>query len=192
MEISEEIWIENERFPFDIELSRWMAQIQTPISQQFLGLLTKLGGMEWMGGLGVLCIAILIMKKQLTESIVLAVGFAVTMTSVLVIKFLSDRVRPVSVFSLEQSTSAFPSGHMAVSLFLYGFIAYLISRKIKDTRFSLGVIIIGIVFAVMIGISRLYLNVHWLSDVLGGFALGASYLCLCIGFLELTSKYKNQ
>ena len=50
--------------------------------------------------------------------------------------------------------------------------------------YALSIMLAGVGLAGVIGISRLYLNVHWLSDVLGGFTLAAAYLCLSIGFLE--------
>ena len=81
--------------------------------------------------------------------------------------------------ALYHGTSAygFPSGHTTMSVILYGFLAILIARGLSSTlRWGLFVSVFVISFVV--AISRLYLGAHWLSDVLGGFFIGTSWIAL--------------
>ncbi|MDZ4140744.1 MAG: phosphatase PAP2 family protein [Methylotenera sp.] len=191
-EIAEEIWIEKEIFPLDQITSAWMADGQHPLGQQLFSALTMLGSFKWLAILALAVAGLLIYKKLRLESIILLGGFALTAISIMLIKFLSDRTRPYSNLSLLENTMSFPSGHMAHSLFVYGFLAYLLSRCVRNRMHSLWIMISGVGLAGMIGISRLYLNVHWLSDVLAGFTLAAAYLCLCIAYLESARHNNNE
>lgn len=183
-EIAEKIWIEKEIFPFDQATRALMINGQNPIGREFFSMLTILGNAKWLSVLVLIALGLLLRRKQYLKSLLLIAGFVLTSSSVMLIKFLSNRARPVSDLSLLENSLSFPSGHMAHSLFVYGFLSYLLSQFVRGKTVSLWVMLSGIVLAGMIGLSRLYLNVHWLSDVLGGFALAAAYLCLCIGILE--------
>ena len=183
-EIAEKIWIEKEIFPFDQVTNAWMMNGQHQLGRQMFSALTMLGSFKWLSTILLVVSGFLFYQKKRLESLLLLGGFALTSASVMLIKLLSGRIRPSSNLSLLENTMSFPSGHMAHSLFVYGFLAYLLSRFVKRKIYSLWIMLFGIGLAGMIGLSRLYLNVHWLSDVLGGFTLAAAYLCLCIGLLE--------
>jgi membrane-associated phospholipid phosphatase len=190
-EIVEKIWIEKETFPFDQATRALMINGQNPIAREFFSVLTMLGNANWLIALVLIALGLLLRHKKYLESLLLIGGFVLTSVSVMLIKFLSNRARPTSDLSLLENSLSFPSGHMAHSLFVYGFISYLLSQFIKGKSASIWVMLSGIVLAGTIGLSRLYLNVHWLSDVLGGFALAAAYLCLCIGIMEAAHDYES-
>ena len=73
---------------------------------------------------------------------------------------------------------SFPSGHSMISAAFYGFLIYLIYKKVKNKKLKITLIIVLSILIVSIGISRIYLGVHYTSDVLGGFLLSISYLIL--------------
>lgn len=81
---------------------------------------------------------------------------------------------------LEVSTG-FPSGHTMMSLVAYGVLAYIISQHVQDRRQKQLVFIAAGLLIGLIALTRLYLTVHYLSDVLGGFACGSAWLGLCMG-----------
>jgi membrane-associated phospholipid phosphatase len=86
-------------------------------------------------------------------------------------KSIIHRVRPENALVIE-NTYAFPSGHTAVSTVFCGLLLYLAWPYLATRRRkALGVLAAGIL-AIFVGLSRLYLHVHWLSDVVGGLALG--------------------
>lgn len=84
-----------------------------------------------------------------------------------------------------EPTFSFPSGHAMMSFIVYGLSAYLLCIDFKN-RYARIFIVFGAVLAiVLIGISRLYLGVHYLSDVLGGYAAGAVWLATCITAIRI-------
>ena len=107
------------------------------------------------------------------------------------VKEFYARVRPDQIDHLiEQGEYAFPSGHAMGSVIVYGGLLFLILRYINSTRRNVGwpkwalSILIGILI-LAIGLSRIYLGVHYPSDVIGGFSLGFSWLLLSIALLGL-------
>ncbi len=98
-------------------------------------------------------------------------------------KFLFHRPRPDFQIIVENGYS-FPSGHSMVSLAFYGFLLYLSCRYIKN-KYLKGVLCVFLpLLILMIGVSRIYLGVHYTSDVCAGFLLSMAYLILYISFLE--------
>ena len=123
------------------------------------------------------------------EATVLASGFGLTGGSVYCLKLLTSRIPPQGALLMHSTSTAFPSGHAALSLFFYGFLAYLLSRGVRKWPHKLLVWTAGGGVAGVIGATRVYLNVHWLSDVIGGYALAAAFLSLCIGFVEMHRRF---
>ncbi len=116
-------------------------------------------------------------KGRWTELVILAIGLLTTIVSVDLIKDATDRPRPPGGL-VDTHGSAFPSAHAAYST-IYTWIAVTIAFRIDPdiTRRAL-VITAGIVATALIGLTRVYLNVHWMSDVSAGWGLGASSFAL--------------
>jgi membrane-associated phospholipid phosphatase len=115
--------------------------------------------------------------------IVLVVG-ALMATGTL--KDIVDRRPPrISVEARDGSPSAFPSGHAAQAVAVLGWLAFLISRR---RRRSLGVAVaVACAFSVAAGVSRVFLNAHWASDVVGGWGVGGCILCVAIA-LDISAR----
>jgi membrane protein DedA with SNARE-associated domain/membrane-associated phospholipid phosphatase len=92
------------------------------------------------------------------------------------LKWIIHLPRPVDIYH-GASSYGFPSGHTTMSVVLYGFLAILLARRLAG-RWRWGLFSGVMLIAVVIGISRLYLGAHWLSDVLGGFFIGTSWASL--------------
>ncbi|MGE8557451.1 MULTISPECIES: phosphatase PAP2 family protein [unclassified Acinetobacter] len=101
-------------------------------------------------------------------------------------KLLFHRVRPVDALLLEQSYS-FPSGHATIVIALYGFLTYLAIRFSPNFIRQVRIFFTMFLFAVLVGLSRMVLNEHYLSDVLGGFLVGALWLIISISLTEWLS-----
>ncbi|MBI2800743.1 MAG: phosphatase PAP2 family protein [Gammaproteobacteria bacterium] len=103
-----------------------------------------------------------------------AAGFAEILVSVL--KYLLRRTRPNNIYTgIEQFS--FPSGHTTLSIVVYGFMAFLLARA-QPVGTKIAVILVAAVAILLIAFSRVYLGVHWFSDVLGSLALGVAWIAL--------------
>ena len=98
-------------------------------------------------------------------------------------KITFNRPRPISAIFIENTTS-FPSGHAAIVVAFYGFISYVILRTREGRRKKINVLIISFGIIFLIGFSRMYLGLHYLSDVIGGYLLGALWLIIAISIYE--------
>ena len=132
-----------------------------------------------------LCIISLIFFKKYGFYVCLNSILAVTGSQIL--KFLVKRTRPIDINLIEETGFGFPSGHSMVSAAFYGLIIYFVykSNSKKSTKIVAITVLTTIIF--LVGISRIYLGVHYATDVIGGFSLATIHLFL---FVELI--YKNK
>jgi undecaprenyl-diphosphatase len=115
--------------------------------------------------------------------LVLAVGGGEVLNPVL--KALFARQRPLFPDPLVTLTSySFPSGHAMAAMIFYGLLVYFIIRRVVSWRWRVLAVITGAVLILLIGFSRIYLGVHYLSDVLGGYAAGLVWLAFTITGVE--------
>lgn len=99
------------------------------------------------------------------------------------LKYVFERERPEAFRLVEAAGYSFPSGHAMVSLCFYGMIAFLLARQIRSWH-GRNIIIVCAVFLIAgIGVSRIYLGVHYPSDVVAGYAAGATWLAFSISLL---------
>jgi membrane-associated phospholipid phosphatase len=105
-------------------------------------------------------------------------------------KVVLHRQRPPGIGAYDEIFYSFPSGHATISLAFYGFIAYFLMRHIVTWRNRLNFSFVAIMLIAAIGFSRLYLGVHYLSDVLGGYLLGLVWLIIGICLTELLAGRK--
>lgn len=102
-----------------------------------------------------------------------------------ILKALIARQRPLYGLVVEHNFS-FPSGHATVAVALYGFLVYIGSKYFKKLWMKYMLFMIGVVVIFLIGVSRLYLGVHYVSDVIAGYCVGA------IGFALGVYVYQSQ
>lgn len=105
------------------------------------------------------------------------------------IKFIVKRVRPSPQLFSEIDYS-FPSGHSVFSIILFSMIIYFYRYKIKNDLYRFMFIAINIVLILFSGFTRIYLNVHWFSDVIGGYLLGFFVFNIVLFIYESTEKKK--
>ncbi len=106
-------------------------------------------------------------------------------------KIALHRQRPAGIGVYDETFFSFPSGHATVAVAFYGFIAYFLIRQIGTWRSRLNLSFAAIMLIAAIGFSRLYLGVHFLSDVLGGYLLGILWLIIGICMTELLTMGKS-
>jgi membrane-associated phospholipid phosphatase len=101
-------------------------------------------------------------------------------------KFLVGRARPEFLDVARAWTPSFPSGHATASMAVYGFLAYVIARDLPGLRRRYEVTFWTILLIAVIGFSRIFLSVHFASDVLSGFLVGGFWLLVAIAVAEWT------
>ena len=106
------------------------------------------------------------------------------------LKRILQRPRPTEFRIVEETGYSFPSGHSMVSMAFYGYLIYLIYKYVKNKYIKWSLICLLSFLVILIGTSRIYLGVHYTSDVLGGFLISISYLVIYISAVNkfLTEK----
>jgi len=115
--------------------------------------------------------------------------FALTMIGAgllnITLKLAFKRPRPVPFFNLSPpETYSFPSGHSLTSAVFFGALAAILTARIKSKRVRLGVWIVSTTMFLLIGLSRIYLGVHYTTDVIAGFAAALIWI-LVVRFVEM-------
>ena len=149
----------------------------TPIAK----FITNFGGAIFLS-IATVMLFLLIKNKKIGLSIISNIVIITVLNQLL--KRILQRPRPTEFRLVEEKGYSFPSGHSMVSMAFYGYLIYLIYRYIKNKYVKWTLITILNILICLIGISRIYLGVHYTSDVLGGFLLSISYLVIYISSIK--------
>ena len=155
----------------------------TPIAK----FITNFGGAVFLS-IATIALLLLIKNKKIGLSIFSNIVIITILNQLL--KRILRRPRPTEFRIVEETGYSFPSGHSMVSMAFYGYLIYLIYRYIKNKYIKWSLIVLLSILICLIGISRIYLGVHYTSDVLGGFLLSISYLVVYISLIK-NLKIKN-
>ena len=150
-----------------------ISDFATPIAK----FITNFGGAIILIGLAFM-LFIFIKNKKIGVSIISNLAIITLLNQLL--KRIVQRPRPTEFRIVEESGYSFPSGHSMVSMAFYGYLIYLIYKYVKNKYLKWISIILLSILICFIGISRIYLGVHYTSDVLGGFFISISYLIIYI------------
>ncbi|NLD19481.1 MAG: phosphatase PAP2 family protein [Clostridiales bacterium] len=145
----------------------WRNESLTP----FVKIITYMGNWQF---IGVLCLALLIIKPtRVTYGIPVSIGAALVTLINKVIKHMVARPRPEDILHLiDEGGFSFTSGHSIISMFVYGMLIYLVRRNVENRKLANVLILLLALPMIFIGLSRIYLGVHYPTDVLGGWCLG--------------------
>ncbi|HKO80981.1 MAG TPA: phosphatase PAP2 family protein, partial [Chitinophagaceae bacterium] len=117
------------------------------------------------------------------------VAVAITSTAVMfLLKIILQRERPLVPLISKVHGYSFPSGHSFSSMVFFGMLAYIIYRNVNHKVLKWILVVSCFLFAILIGFSRIYLKLHYASDVIAGFCLGIIWLLLAKWLLIKTQK----
>ena len=139
--------------------------------------ITNLGGAIF---LIVLTIILLISIKNKKIGLSIFSNLAIITILNQLLKRVLQRPRPTEYRIIEETGYSFPSGHSMISMAFYGYLIYLIYKYVENKYVKWILISLLSVLICLIGVSRIYLGVHYTSDVLGGFLISISYLVIYI------------
>jgi membrane protein DedA with SNARE-associated domain/membrane-associated phospholipid phosphatase len=146
------------------------------------------GGFTW--ALAAVCAALLGWRRRWAEFWVLLAGMALTQIGIWEIKDAVDRPRPEGGL-VSTSGSSYPSGHAAHSVIYVWLAVTIVLRLRPGMARAAAVVTAGIVLTALVGLSRVYLGVHYLSDVSGGWALGAAAFSFCAAIGLVVSQVRQ-
>jgi undecaprenyl-diphosphatase len=142
--------------------------------------LTRLGNWYVVLGVAGAVIAWLIYQAKQATAFLVAVTTGGQSLVNEILKWIFDRARPDLVaHGVETSSTSFPSGHAMAAAAVYLTLAALLVRTQKSRAAKIAIISAAVLIAVLIGISRIYLGVHWPTDVIGGWLAGAAWALIC-------------
>ena len=130
--------------------------------------------------LSLILIFLLSQKRDFIKIKIYSFVLILGLISTKILKELIQRPRPDSSLILKTGYS-FPSGHAVLATIFFGMIIYLFYKEIKGIKLKITFISINLIFILLISISRLYLNVHYFTDIVAGILLG--FICIYIGHL---------
>ena len=151
----------------------------TPIAK----FITNFGGAIF---LVILTIVLFILIKDKKIGISIFSNLAIITILNQLLKRILQRPRPTEFRIIEETGYSFPSGHSMISMAFYGYLIYLIYKYVKNKYIKWTAIVLLSILICCIGISRIYLGVHYTSDVLGGFLISLSYLVI---YISTTNKF---
>jgi membrane-associated phospholipid phosphatase len=177
----------------DQRLAEWLHGRATDPFTDVFRWITWLGNLTTLVAVTLIAVVLLWRRRERTDALFVLLAFIGGQVLSNGMKLGFRRERPFFADPLAtESTFSFPSGHALVSLAVYGAVALVLARRISSARRRAVLVGCAALLVAAIGFSRLYLGVHFLTDVLAGFAAGAAWLALLYLALELRSRYTSR
>ncbi len=186
--IAQEV-LEKETYAFDTSILLYLRSLHSPLRDRVMLAFTSLGEPNLLLALSVSLGIILWVRKHRSEATTIAVAGAGAIGLNILLKQLFARARPQFwERTVEVKFYSFPSGHAMISMVIYGWLGYLLGSRFPKQRwwiYGLTIILVAV-----IGLSRLYLGVHWPTDVIAGYTAGLVWLIACIYSLEVWKQFR--
>ena len=168
-----------EWFSFDLSLVNLLAQLRAPRMDIFFSFFTHLGDALPVISMAGVAISICVFARQWRSAVIILGTVVLTVSLVVLIKIGYGRARPDQTIALIlEKGFSFPSGHSSVAVAMFGSLYWWLCSHPGRFRIWVVTAFVVLLSVLMIGFSRIYLGVHYPSDVLAGFSLGTGCLVL--------------
>lgn len=179
--------------PFDDAIMRWMAQHQNHTVQMVMLEITSLGTGTVVTMIVLIAGLFLWLNQHKHSATLLVVATLGGMVLDNLLKIGFNRPRPqVFAWGTYAVSSSFPSGHAMSSVIVYGTVAYLAARLQRNARSRVLTMILAALIIALICASRLYLGVHYPSDIAAGLVIGLAWAAFCMSVLEAAQLYAKR
>jgi undecaprenyl-diphosphatase len=169
----------------DIEVSAFIFNLRSPNLSLAFYLFTQLGSVYGVTAMALMAGLFFSWKREWHHLIALLVSVLGSALSMDLLKSFFHRERPLNIaYYTTEASFSFPSGHATSAMALVGLFCYFCLIDIKNKRARILLFCLGLAYILLIGISRIYLGVHFLTDVAAGFILGFLWVLVAIGLLE--------
>jgi undecaprenyl-diphosphatase len=152
-----------------------------------------------LGSLGVLSLVVagtvtfLFLARQPVRAWTLLAAMLGGIADTMVLKAIFGRPRPnLPLHQVDVYSSSFPSGHAVMAAVTYLTLGALVARGLRTSLLKMYVMLVALTITLLVGVTRVYLGVHWPSDVVGGWSLGAAWALICWAAAEWYSKAKER
>ncbi len=186
-----EEWKENEIAQFDNGVFDIVRGTISPKLTAIMTSITFLGGIQGIAIFTVCVVAILLILKKFPLALFVSITILTGAGFNWLLKWIFKRERPDIEALIEQGGYSFPSGHSMSSFIFYGSLAFILFRALDHKRYKWASVAGVGLLVLLIGISRVYLGVHYPSDIVGGFTAGGAWLTLCITIYMYFYKRKH-
>jgi undecaprenyl-diphosphatase len=165
----------------DHEVSEWVASSMPTWAEWAARPFSWLGGRVGLAVLGIVATTLLVRERAWLDLAFFVAAFAGSQLVVYVLKVWFDRPRPDagSAIALPDS-AAFPSGHATAGAASLGALAVLVAERLPSRRARVWLCWVVVGLGIAVGLSRIALNVHYVTDVLAGWCLGLAWLAACL------------
>ena len=164
-------------------------KLRTESLTKIMGILTNFGGAYMLIGLAIM---ITIFSKNKKTAFIIDLNLIIITIFNLILKNIIQRPRPEGYRLIAESGYSFPSGHSMISMAFYGLIIYMIWKNMKNKKLRNIICVLITILVILIGISRIYLGVHYASDVIGGFVVSIAYLIVYVSITKTILKIDRE
>lgn len=175
--------------PVDYDVQRTVVDYRGQPWISVAQVITVLGNTVWLGLLILLAVVVLVVARRFSAATFVGVSAVSGYYAMVGLKHAFGRDRPPAVERLvDIHNQSFPSGHAMISAICLGVLGIVAYRYVDWVRAHRWVLAIVPLASLVIGLSRIYLGVHWLTDVLAGWALGGLWVVMCVAVWNRYSK----
>ena len=173
---------------FDNAVSKFIqTHIPNSLDRPF-SIITFLGGTKIMPAIVIITALILCLLKKQKASIMILSSSLANLILYNSLKHIFQRPRPTPFYFIQENGYSFPSGHASSSMAFCGLLIYFACKHIKNKKIKIAVVTILSLWILTVGVTRIYFNVHYPSDILAGFALGG----ICVLSTVIISEKANK
>lgn len=178
---------------FDDKVFNYLQNHVSDENNQVMLFFTYLGRHEFLIPANLVLIAyFLFIKKHRWYSIKVPAIALSSLALMFGLKHLFDRDRPLIPLLEEARGLSFPSGHALMSVTFYGLLIYIVFKGFKNKPLKWTFISLLLLLILIIGFSRIYLRVHYASDVIAGFCVGLLWLVICVWVLNRLEQFSKK
>ncbi|MCE0763023.1 phosphatase PAP2 family protein [Pseudonocardia kujensis] len=168
----------------DVPVLDWFVGHRSPGATALALTISAVGGTAAMAVLAAVATLVLWFRRRRWEAVVVVLASAGAGVLVETLKNVYDRPRPPEATRLAVETNySLPSGHALGSTVVLGVLCAVAVVVLRGVAVRTAAVVLAVAAVAVIGLSRLYLGVHWLTDVLDGWLVGATWLALCVTLL---------
>lgn len=169
---------------FDVKIIEYLHNNTNPLVLKVMKLISYIGSHNVILPGAAMLLSYNLIKKKNLEAKLIILSTAGSWILNFILKQVFQRTRPLEYFLVEQGGYSFPSGHSMVTMTFLLTISYILNKNLDDEKKKKWINLIIYSLIILMGISRVYLGVHWPTDVIGGYLIGYIFYYLSINLIK--------